>query len=61
MPPAFYRTLRPALALTLGLALRLAWAQPLPALGTDADQTTVSGISSGGFMAVQFHVAHSGR
>ena len=31
----------------------------LPALHADANATTVSGISSGGFMAVQFHVAHS--
>jgi len=33
--------------------------QPLPALNIDIDQTSVSGISSGGFMAVQFQVAHS--
>ena len=32
---------------------------PLPAYGADAAETTVSGVSSGGFMAVQFHVAHS--
>jgi poly(3-hydroxybutyrate) depolymerase len=32
---------------------------PLPALGADPSAVTVSGISSGGFMAVQFHVAHS--
>ena len=33
-------------------------ADPLPAL--DADRAvTVSGVSSGGYMAVQFHVAHS--
>src|SRR5262245_2155061 len=31
---------------------------PLPALGADP-AVTVSGISSGGYMAVQFHVAHS--
>lgn len=34
-------------------------ADPLPALGADARSVTVSGISSGGYMAVQFHVAHS--
>lgn len=34
-------------------------ASPLPALGVDAAHVTVSGISSGGYMAVQFHVAHS--
>jgi poly(3-hydroxybutyrate) depolymerase len=34
-------------------------APPLPALGAQAEATTVSGISSGGYMAVQFHLAHS--
>ncbi len=33
---------------------------PLPAYGANAAEVTVSGISSGAFMAVQFHVAHSG-
>jgi poly(3-hydroxybutyrate) depolymerase len=33
--------------------------EPLPALGADAGNVTVSGLSSGGFMAVQFHVAYS--
>jgi poly(3-hydroxybutyrate) depolymerase len=32
---------------------------PLPALGIDKRATTVSGISSGGYMAVQLAVAHS--
>ncbi len=32
---------------------------PLPALGIDQAQTSVSGISSGGHMAVQLHVAYS--
>lgn len=32
---------------------------PLPALNIDLSQSSVSGISSGGFMAVQFQVAHS--
>ena len=32
---------------------------PLPALNIDIAETSVSGISSGGFMAVQFQVAHS--
>jgi poly(3-hydroxybutyrate) depolymerase len=36
-----------------------ALAQPLPALRADAGQVSVSGLSSGGFMAVQFHVAYS--
>lgn len=31
----------------------------LPALHADAKQVSVSGISSGGYMAVQFHVAYS--
>lgn len=47
-----------ALAAVLAAAPALA-NDPLPALGTDP-AVTVSGISSGGFMAVQFHVAHSG-
>ncbi|HEU0289740.1 MAG TPA: depolymerase [Burkholderiales bacterium] len=47
------------LLLTVAFALPAAWGQPLPALGTQAEAVTVSGISSGGFMAVQFHVAHS--
>jgi poly(3-hydroxybutyrate) depolymerase len=33
--------------------------QLLPALNVDIKQTSVSGLSSGGFMAVQFQVAHS--
>ncbi|CAB3799365.1 hypothetical protein LMG28614_04950 [Paraburkholderia ultramafica] len=33
--------------------------QPLPALNIDISQTSVSGISSGGFMAVQLAVAYS--
>ncbi|MBL0123934.1 MAG: hypothetical protein IPP88_14810 [Betaproteobacteria bacterium] len=35
-------------------------AAPLPQLAIDKSQTTVSGISSGGYMAVQLHVAYSG-
>ncbi len=31
----------------------------LPALGADMQAVTVSGVSSGGYMAVQFHIAHS--
>jgi poly(3-hydroxybutyrate) depolymerase len=34
-------------------------ADPLPAFGADAASVTASGLSSGGFMAVQLHVAHS--
>ena len=47
----------------LAVALLLPAAAPaqdrLPALGAQAQGVTVSGISSGGYMAVQFHVAHS--
>ncbi|MDR2261191.1 MAG: PHB depolymerase family esterase [Azoarcus sp.] len=34
-------------------------AEPLPALDAESGDLTVSGLSSGAFMAVQFHVAHS--
>jgi hypothetical protein len=34
-------------------------AEPLPALGVDASQSSVSGISSGAYMAGQFHLAFS--
>ncbi|RQQ25474.1 depolymerase [Burkholderia stagnalis] len=56
----FHRTLAAAV---LGAALcsPLAWAaDPLPALGADPAQTSVSGLSSGAFMAVQYQVAYSG-
>jgi poly(3-hydroxybutyrate) depolymerase len=36
-------------------------AEPLPGHGADAATFTVSGVSSGGYMAVQIHVAHSSR
>lgn len=45
--------------LLLGLARTACAAEPLPALGADPGATTVSGVSSGGYMAVQVHVAHS--
>jgi poly(3-hydroxybutyrate) depolymerase len=42
------------------LAARAAHAAvPLPALMIDANEVSVSGLSSGGFMAVQMHVAYS--
>lgn len=44
---------------TATLASQIAAAQVLPALGADTSMLTVSGISSGGYMAVQFHVAYS--
>jgi poly(3-hydroxybutyrate) depolymerase len=34
-------------------------AERLPALSADLKETSVSGLSSGGYMAVQFHLAHS--
>ena len=36
-----------------------AFAQPLPALGADLTRTTVSGLSSGAYMAGQFQIAYS--
>jgi poly(3-hydroxybutyrate) depolymerase len=52
--------MRVAAALASILIAATAWAvDRLPALGADLGATTVSGISSGGYMAVQFHVAHS--
>jgi len=52
--------LRAAIALTGILVAAAAFAaDPLPRLNADAATTTVSGVSSGGYMAVQFHVAHS--
>lgn len=49
---------------TLASALSMAWAAwghppALPALGLDAKGVTVSGLSSGGYMAAQFEVAHA--
>lgn len=38
---------------------QLAFAAPLPKLGAAKEEVTVSGLSSGGFMAVQFQIAHS--
>jgi len=49
-----------AAVLVLGAAAAVARAaEPLPALGVDAAQTSVSGISSGAYMAGQFHLAFS--
>jgi len=36
-------------------------AERLPGYGADSSTFTVSGVSSGGYMAVQVHVAHSSR
>lgn len=50
-----------AVSLTLlAMACAVHAAQPLPALTIDKARTSVSGLSSGGFMAVQLHVAYSG-
>ena len=56
MKPAFSRIV----AATLFMAFGVAHAAPLPQLNMDKSQTTVSGVSSGGYMAVQLHVAYSG-
>jgi poly(3-hydroxybutyrate) depolymerase len=47
-------------SLSMGVSMVGAMAaQPLPSLKIDKTQTTVSGLSSGGYMAVQLHVAYS--
>lgn len=48
-----------AALLLLLISAGVAVAAPLPKLGTDKAEVTVSGISSGGYMAVQFQVAYS--
>jgi len=48
-------------AMTGGAALAQQPAQPLPALGANLAQTSVSGVSSGGFMAAQVATAYSSR
>lgn len=42
-----------------GLAIAAQAAEPLPRLAASRDMVTVSGLSSGAFMAVQLQVAHS--
>ncbi|WP_300454272.1 PHB depolymerase family esterase [Accumulibacter sp.] len=50
----------PATLLALSLACQtVCAAPPLPALAASLDDLTVSGVSSGAYMAVQFEVAHS--
>lgn len=46
-------------AVLAGAAAPAAWAQALPAFVLDPTDITVSGISSGAYMAVQFGTAHS--
>ena len=48
-----------ALCLQACLQASLCWAAPLPALHATLTESSVSGVSSGGFMAVQIGVAHS--
>ncbi len=45
--------------LSLGLLTFSASLSALPALNLNIDKVTVSGLSSGGYMANQFHIAHS--
>ena len=51
----YFRCVQIALAMLSGVTI----AAPLPQLTIDKTQTTVSGVSSGGHMAVQLHVAYS--
>ena len=44
-----------------GLCSAAGAAEPLPGLGAEASTFTVSGVSAGGYMAVQMHVALSSR
>jgi hypothetical protein len=46
---------------TLLMAQSAGVAEPLPRLNVDLSHTTVSGLSSGAYMAGQFHVAFSGE
>lgn len=47
--------------LAVATAFATTRAAPIPRLNIDRTQTTVSGVSSGGYMAVQLHVAYSAR
>lgn len=56
--------LRPPILLVLLLCLAARTASAADALrahGAESKGVTVSGVSSGGYMAVQFHIAHSSR
>lgn len=44
---------------SVGALAQVRAAEPLPALAADAEGTTVSGLSAGGFMAMQYQVAFS--
>jgi poly(3-hydroxybutyrate) depolymerase len=54
-----WRTLVVLFALAGGTAVSAQGAPPLPALGADPAQVSVSGLSAGGYMAVQYQVAYS--
>lgn len=60
MTRPFLAALAACVAFT-GAVLAQTGTAPLPALKADLTQTTVSGISSGGFMAAQLATAFSGR
>lgn len=49
-----------ALAVAVAVPILVKAAEPLPAMQLDPDGTSVSGLSSGAYMAVQLHVANSG-
>ncbi|MBV2264925.1 MAG: poly(3-hydroxybutyrate) depolymerase, partial [Thauera sp.] len=53
------RTLATLAAATFAPLLPAAPPGPLPALNIAIEDSSVSGISSGGFMSVQMQVAHS--
>ena len=55
----FLATAAAAGIVALGAVTTAHAAVPLPALKTDPNEISVSGLSSGGFMAVQLHVAFS--
>ena len=56
---AFIRAATASAALALVSLGSATAAVNLPALNIDKTQTTISGLSAGGFMAVQMHVAYS--
>lgn len=60
LPAASARILRTAgVFLAVSLASPALAAEPLPALGADLPRTSVSGLSSGAYMAGQFQIAYS--
>ena len=56
----FRRAIRSSLSIILSLPLAsAAWGAELPKLGADPNKVSISGLSSGAFMAVQYDVAFS--